>query len=170
MKLVVITGTCGSGKSTVKNEMERRLDARQNACIDSDELGINWWDYAGTDHEHRYEDDCLREAVRRADGRDLVFISCLNPLDYFGSHTIPKSVASTYFIVLCPSDEKIEQRLRARPKERRFDSNEAIRPQIEYNQWLRKNRGKVQLFIDNSDMPVEQTVERIISFITGLPE
>lgn len=170
MKLVVITGTCGAGKSTIKDEMERRLDSRRYACIDTDEVGLNWWDYAGTDHEHRYSDDCLKEAVRRAKGRDLVFVGCLNPRDYIGEHTILDDIESTYFIVLCPSDEKIEQRLRARPIERGFDSDEAIRPQIEYNQWFRKNKGKVPLFIDNSDISVEETTERIISFITSLPQ
>ncbi len=63
MKLVVITGTCGAGKSTVKDEIERHLDACQYVCIDTDEVGINWWDYAGTDYEHRYSDDCLKEAL-----------------------------------------------------------------------------------------------------------
>lgn len=168
MKLVVITGTCGAGKSTIKDELEQRLDSSQYACIDTDEVGFSWWDYAGTDHEYQFSDDCLREAVRRADGRNLVFASCLNPQDYIGKHTIPENIESTYFIVLCPADEKIEQRLRARPKERGFDSDEAIRPQIEYNQWFRKNKGKVQFFLDNSDMSVAETAERIISFIESL--
>lgn len=39
----------------------------------------------------------------------------LNPQDYIGKHTIPEKIESTYFIVLCPTGEKIEQRLRARP-------------------------------------------------------
>lgn len=170
MKLVVISGTCGAGKSMIKDELEQRLDSCQYACIDTDEVGINWWDYAGTDHEHRFSDDCLKEAVRRADGRDLVFASCLNPQDYIGKHTISEDIESTYFIVLCPADEKIEQRLRARPKERGFDSDEAIRPQIAYNQWFRKNKGKFPLFIDNSNMSVAETAEKIVSFITSLPK
>lgn len=170
MRLIIITGTCGAGKSTMKDELEKFFDTSQYVCIDSDEVGFNWWDYAGTDHEHSYHDDCLREAVRRADGRDLVFVTCMDPLNYIGKHTIPQNVESTYFIVLCPSDEKIEQRLRARPKERGFTSDEAIRPQIEYNQWFRKNKGKFPLFIDNSDVSVAETAERIISFITGLPK
>lgn len=169
MRLIMITGTCGAGKSTIRDELERRLASDQYACIDTDEVEISWWDYAGTDYEHRFSDDCLKEAVRRANGRDLVFVGCVNPQDYIGKHTIPEEVEATYFIVLCPADEKIEERLRARPKERGFDSDEAIRPQIEYNQWFRKNRGKVPLFIDNSDMPVEETAERITSFIMGLP-
>lgn len=170
MRLVIITGTCGAGKSTVKDEVERRLDPCQYVCIDTDEVGINWWDYAGTDYEYRYSDDCLREAVHRACGRDLVFTGCLNPYDFIGKHTIPPDVESTYFIVLCPADGEIEQRLRARPKERGFTSDEAIRPQIEYNQWFRKNKGKVPLFIDNSKISVKETAEKIISFITRLPK
>lgn len=170
MRLVVITGTCGAGKSTMKDELERRLDSRQYACIDTDEVGINWWDYAGTDHEEKFSDDCLKEAVRRADGRDLVFVGCLNPQDFIGRHTIPDQIESTYFIVLCPTDEKIEQRLRARPKERGFDSDEAIRPQIEYNQWFRKNKGKFPMFIDNSEMSVEETADKITAYIASLPK
>lgn len=170
MRLVVITGTCGAGKSTMKDELERRLDPQQYACIDTDEVGINWWEYAGTDHEEKFSDDCLKEAVRRADGRDLVFVGCLNPQDFIGRHTIPDQIESTYFIVLCPTDEKIEQRLRARPKERGFDSDEAIRPQIEYNQWFRKNKGKFPMFIDNSEMSVEETAEKITVYIASLPK
>lgn len=99
-----------------------------------------------------------------------MFVGCLNPQNYIEKHTISENIESTYFIILCPTDEKIEQRLRARPKEREFDSNESIRPQIEYNQRFRKYKKKVLLFIDNSDMSVEETEERIISFITGLPK
>ena len=165
MKLVIITGTCGAGKSTVKDELARRLDSSQFACIDTDEVGINWWDYAGTDHEHQFSDDCLKEAVRLAGGRNLIFASCINPLDYFAKHTIPENIESTYFVVLCPSDEKIEQRLRARPKERGFDSDDARRPQLEYNRWFRKNKGKFQMFIDNSEMSVAETAEKIATLI-----
>ena len=169
MKLIVITGTCGAGKSTVREKLKERLDSHRYACIDTDEVGINWWDYAGTDREYQFSDDCLKEAVRRADRRYLVFASCLNPQDYIGKHTIPEEIEATYFIVLCPADRLIEKRLRARPKERGFDSDEAIRPQIAYNQWFRKNRGKVPLFLDTSELSVEETTERIFSFLMGLP-
>ena len=59
MKLIVITGTCGAGKSTMRDTLEKILDAEKYACIDTDEVGINWWDYAGTDHESKFSDDCL---------------------------------------------------------------------------------------------------------------
>ena len=66
MRLFVITGTCGAGKSTMRDSLPDLLDPERYVCVDSDEVGLNWWDYAGTDHEWKYKDDCLAEAVRRA--------------------------------------------------------------------------------------------------------
>ena len=168
MKLFVITGSCGAGKSTMRDALELSLDGDKFVCIDTDEVGLNWWDYAGTDREAKYSDDCLAEAVRRANGKNLVFSSCLNPQDYIGKHEIPEEVEATYFVVLCPADEEIEKRLWARPAERGFTSEEAIRPHVEYNRWFRKNRGKFPLFIDNTDMTADEVAARITGFINNL--
>ncbi len=43
MKLFIITGTCGSGKSTMKDKLAARLNPARYACVDSDETGLNWW-------------------------------------------------------------------------------------------------------------------------------
>ena len=64
MKLFIITGTCGAGKSTMKDELAARLDPDRYACVDSDETGLNWWDYAGTEREEQYGSDTLWEAFR----------------------------------------------------------------------------------------------------------
>ena len=71
MKLFVITGTCGAGKSTMKDRLADMLDSARYACVDSDEVGLNWRDYAGTEKEARYGEDTLRAAVKMAEGRDL---------------------------------------------------------------------------------------------------
>lgn len=47
MKLYIVTGTCGAGKSTIRDRLSEMLDPAQYACVDSDETGLNWWDYAG---------------------------------------------------------------------------------------------------------------------------
>ena len=144
------------------------LDPVKYACIDSDETGLNWWDYAGTDHESQYGNDTLNEAIRRAGGRDLVFVSYLTPQDYMTKTTVPEEVTSTYFIALWAPDDTINGRLRARPKERGFTSDEIIRPHIEYNRWIGRNRGKYQLFIDNENQTAEETAGIIKAYIAGL--
>ena len=168
MKLFVITGTCGSGKSTVIKELEKRLDPARFICLDTDSVGLNWSDYAGTDYEYKYSDDCLAAAVRLSDGKDIVFASCLNPEDYIGKHTTPTEIDSTYFIVLSAEDTLIEERLKARPVERGFTSDEIIKPHIEYNRWFRKNRSKFNMFIDTTDISVDSVAGRIAGFISAV--
>ena len=104
MKLFIITGCCGSGKSTMKDALASVLDPDKYACIDNDEVGLNWWDYAGTDHEYKYKDDTLARAVEMAGGKDMVFVSCINPQDYYTIAEVPEFVEGTYFTVLCPAD------------------------------------------------------------------
>ena len=170
MRLFVITGTCGSGKSTMRDALPEFLDQEKFTCIDSDETGLNWWDYAGTDHEEKYAEDGLAEAVRRAAGKDLIFVSCMAPQDYLTKITVSEEVKATYFIALSPSDDEIWRRLRARPAERGFTSDEVIRPHIAYNQWIRRNRGKYQLFIDNEKQTPEESAGLIATYIKNLPE
>ena len=170
MKLYIITGTSGAGKSTIKDELDAVLDKGKYACVDSDETGLNWWDYAGTDHESQYGNDTLREAIRRAGERDLVFVSCLTPQDYMTKTTVPENVEATYFIALWAPDETICRRLRARPAERGFTSDEKIRPHIEYNRWIGRNRGKYQLFIDNDRQTIGETAGIIREYVTRLSD
>ena len=170
MRLFVITGTCGAGKSTMRDSLPNLLDPERYACVDSDEVGLNWWDYAGTDHEEKYAEDTLKGAAGMAAGRDLVFVTCMNPQTYFEKVSAPEGIEATCFIALCPPDDEIRKRLRARPAERGFTSDEVIRPHIEYNQWFRKNRGKFSLFIDNGTESVDETARRIALFIQSLPE
>ena len=165
MKLYIITGCCGSGKSTMRDALGERLDPNRFACIDSDEVGINWWDYKGTDRESKYKDDTLAKAVEMAGGKDLVFVSCINPQDYIANHEVPDCVESTDFIVLCPADEEIIKRLKARPAERGFTSDEIIAPHVDFNRWFRKNKGKFPLFIDNTELRAEETAKIIEKFI-----
>ena len=169
MKLFVITGTCGAGKSTMRDCLPPLLDPQRYACVDSDEVGLNWWDYAGTDHEEKYAEDTLKAAAGMAEGKNLVFVTCMNPQTYFEKVSAPAEIEASYFIALCPSDEVIYRRLRERPAERGFTSDEVIRPHIEYNRWFRKNRGKFSLFIDNGTEADCETAKRIADFILNVP-
>ncbi len=167
MKLYIITGACGSGKSTMKDALTGILDQNKYACIDCDEVGLNWWDYAGTERELKYKDDTLAKAVEMAEGKDMVFVSCINPQDYMATQEIPNCIESTDFIVLCPADDEIVRRLKARPAERGFTSDEKIEPHVAFNRWFRKNKGKFGLYIDNTRQSVDETAKMIGEFIKG---
>ena len=170
MKLFMITGTCGAGKSTVKDELAARMNPKQYACVDSDEVGLNWWDYAGTEREGQYGPDTLTEAFKKAEGRNLIFVSCMAPHDYYTKAVVPETLTATNYIALWAPDAVIVKRLRTRPKERGFTTDEAIRPHIEYNQWIGRNRGKYQLFINTENQTPHETAEAIAAFITGMTE
>ena len=79
-------------------------------------------------------------------------------------------MTATFYIALWAKDQIIDRRLRARPKERGFTTDEAIRPHIEYNQWIGRNRGKYQLFIDTENQTPDETAKMIAAFITDLTE
>ena len=169
MKLVVLTAACGVGKTTIKDELKARGKLADFACIDTDEVNINWWDY-GIENKIKFNDDCLTEAVRQANGKNLLFSSCMYPLDFFGKISVPKEITSTFFIAMTCSDEEITRRLKARPAERMCGDDEFIAAQIEYNNWFKRNKGKFQLYIDNTGMTVSETAERITDFVAGLSE
>ena len=56
MKLFIITGTCGTGKSTMKDNLADRLDKGHDACVDSDETGRNWRDDVGTEQKAKQKE------------------------------------------------------------------------------------------------------------------
>lgn len=58
-KLVVLSSACGVGKSTIKEELNKKKLLENYACIDTDEVGINWWDYAGTENEAKFSDEFI---------------------------------------------------------------------------------------------------------------
>ena len=169
MKLVILSAACGVGKTTIKDELKARGKLADFACIDTDEVDINWWDY-GIENKIKFNDDCLTEAVRQANGKNLLFSTCLNPIDFYGEVTVPPEITSTFFIAMTCSDEEITKRLKARPAERMCGDDEFISGQIEYINWFRKNKGKFQLYIDNTDMTISSTAEKIEDFIISLSD
>lgn len=167
-KLVVLCSACGVGKSTIKDALNEYSTLANWACIDTDEVGVNWWDYAGTENESEYSDVCLAEAVRMSDDKNLLFVTCMNPIDFYGKVNIPQSITSTFFIGMTCSDEEITKRLKARPAERMCGSDEFIADQIEYNSWFVENSGKFQFYIDNTNQTVDKTAELIALFLKSI--
>lgn len=164
MILVVLCAASGVGKTTIKDELKKNNLLEGFACLDTDQVGICWWDYKGTEREDKFNDDCLKEAVRQAEGKNLLFSACMNPLDYYSKVSIPTEITSTYFIAMTCSDEEIVRRLRARPAECMCGSDDFIREQINYNNWFKENKGKFQLYIDNTELSIQETAKTVLDF------
>lgn len=167
-KLIVLSAPCGVGKSTISEELSKRQLLPDYVCIDSDEVGVNWWDYAGTENEDKFTDICLQRATEMSKEKNLLFASCLNPYDYYWKVSVPEKITETFFIGMTCSDDEIRRRLKARPEERMCGSEEFIDSQMEYSKWYKKNKGKFQFYIDNTDISIEQTVTMVTEFISKL--
>jgi len=167
-KVIVLCAACGIGKSTMKNYIEGNNLLPDYVCLDTDNVGLNWWDYAGTDQENKYQSDCFAKAVELSGNKDLFFVTCMNPLNYYRDVEAVPGVLSTYFIGMATSDEEVRSRLLARPVERQCGSEEFIKAQIDYNNWFKKNAGKFQMFIDNTNQSLEETAELICNFVKKL--
>lgn len=169
-KLVILSAACGVGKSAVTDALHGSDLLQGFVCMGSDEMGLNWWDYAGTDHEFGYIQDGMDEALRRAGERNLLFTTCMSPVDFYAKMRLPENIGATYLIGMTCSADEVRARLLARPAERMCGSEAFIQSQIEYNGWFLQNAGKFALHIDNTGETVEQTAARIAAFVNGLKE
>ena len=59
--LILLSAACGVGKSTVKNALNEMNLLPDFACVDSDEVRLNWWTYKGTPREQDYTKDRSEE-------------------------------------------------------------------------------------------------------------
>lgn len=165
--LILISAASGVGKSTLCDALRGRLP--EHACLDTDGLDVNWWDYAGTDREAQFTDDCLRRAAELADGRSLVFVACLHPVDFLRQTVLPDVFDAVYFTGLCCAPEVLRTRLLARPAERMCGDEAFIRSQIAYNDWFLRHGAKLSFHLDNTALSISETADRFAAYIRALP-
>ena len=167
--LVILSAACGVGKSTVKNALNERNLLPGFACIDSDEVRLNWWSYKGTPREQDYAADCLARAFELAGEQHLLFGSCCAPTDFRAriAPTLPPNVSVIYIAMTC-SDAEVRRRLLARPPERMCSDEAFIASQIDYNRWIRSHSELYDLHLDNTDTAIDATAADVAGFINGI--
>lgn len=163
--IVYLCAACGVGKSTLLDYMRDNNMSDSFCFVDTDETGLNWWDYANTENPDRYTEDSIKRASKMSGDKNLFFGSCMNPQTLFEKITLPDGIGAVFAIALTTSPEEITKRLKARDPERMCGSDEFIAEQISYNAWFLRNANKFQLHIDNRDKSVSQTAEEITSFL-----
>ena len=161
--LILLSAACGVGKSTVKNALNEMNLLPDFACIDSDEVRLNWWTYKGTPREQDYTKDCLARAFELAGDKHLLFGTCNDPISFFERVPLPEDVTATYVGMVC-SDAEVRRRLLARPPERMCGEESFILSLIDYNGWIRDHARLYGLHFDNSDMTVEEAARRVADF------
>ena len=167
--LIILCAPCGVGKSTMKDVLNERNQLPNFVCLDTDEIGIGWHNYNGTEKENQYYTDSIARTVKIAGDKNIFFVSAgMNPLNFYNLVDLPQAIDRTFFIGMTCSDEEITKRLKARPAERQTDSDEFIKSQQEYSAWFKRNKGKFQMFIDNTNQTLEQTAQIIENFIKKL--
>ena len=112
--LILLSAACGVGKSTVKNALNELNLLPDFACIDSDEVRLNWWNYKGTPREKDYTKDCLARAFELAGNKHLLFGTCNDPISFFERVPLPEDVTATYIGMTC-TDAEVRRRLLAVP-------------------------------------------------------
>ena len=166
-RLVILSAACGVGKSTIKNALNELDLLPDFACIDSDEVRLNWWTYKGTPREQDYTKDCIARAFELAGEKDLLFGSCNDPISFFERVPLPENLTVGYIGMSC-SDEEVRRRLLARPPERMCGEESFILSQIEYNNWIRTHAELYDLSFDNTSMTVAEAAEAVAAFAKGL--
>lgn len=164
--LIILCAPCGVGKSTMKDVLVERKQLPDFVCLDTDEIGVGWHNYSGTEKENQYYTDCLARTVEISGDKNIFFVSAgMNPQNFYNLVDLPKTIDRTFFIGMTCSDEEITKRLKARPAERKTDSDEFIKSQHEYSAWFKRNKGKFQCFIDNTNQTLEETAAEIEEFV-----
>lgn len=166
--LVLVCAACGVGKSTLINYLRDNQLIEGFYPVDTDEVGLNWWDYANTENPDQYTIDSIKKAVEISREDNLIFGSCLNPLVLFEKIDIPREVNNIYMFALTCSEEEIVARLKARDPERMCGNEEFIEQQINYNNWFLRNSNKFQLHIDNSSKTVEEVASELKAFLNTI--
>ncbi len=162
-RLILLSAACGVGKSTIKNALSELNLLPDFACIDSDEVRLNWWNYKGTPREKDYTADCLARAFELAGDKHLLFSTCNDPISFFERITLPEGVTARYIGMTC-SDSEVRRRLLARPPERMCGEESFILSQIEYNNWIRSHGELYDLHFDNTELTIAEAAEIVASF------
>jgi 2-phosphoglycerate kinase len=157
-KLVVITGACGVGKSTVYPY----LNFDNFRSFEGDAI-VNWHDYQGLNDNNNAAYTAMIDYILKHVGEkeNGVLCNCVTPHDFIQCKILSNINEVIYIALICSADE-IRRRLKARPKERNCYSDEFIEAHIQYNQWFIDNADKYGIeLLDNTDATVAETVEKI---------
>lgn len=161
-KVLFISAVSGVGKSTTCNYIKDNNLLEDYDIFDIDELE-NIVNYDNNTYNLFYE-NAIKKAIEKSNNKNIIIGSCINPTD-IEKIQIPKDVESIEMILITCSNEELEKRLKTRDKSRNCGSNEFIKSQIDYQNYMLNYLNLYKLHIDNSSISVEDVSNIVVNYI-----
>lgn len=162
MRIIFISAVSGIGKTTtcefIKNS--NLLDGYN--VFDIDDLE-NVHDYDNDTYNLFYE-NAIKKAVLLSNDKNIIIGSCINPND-IEKINIPEEVKTVEMILITCSEDVLYRRLKARDVNRNCGSDEFIKGQVNYQNYLLNHLTLYNLHLDNSDKSVEVIANEIIKYL-----
>ena len=161
-KLIFISAVCGVGKSTNCEYIRNNNLLEDYAIFDIDDLeNIN--DYNENTYNTFYE-NAIKKAIILSGDKNIIIGSCINPMD-IEKISMPKDIESYKNILITCSDEELTIRLKERDENRNCSNDEFIYGQIDYQKFMLNHLNLYDFHINNTNRSVNETSNRIVSFI-----
>jgi gluconate kinase len=173
--LFVLTGASGAGKSAVCTQLARAQLEDQSSVPDCVylEQDILWrQEFADPQNDYRgFRDTWLRVAknVSQA-GRPVVLCGSALPRQY-ESCLERRYFADLYYLALVCDEERLRQRLLARPAWRHSGDETFLEQMVAFNRWLRDNAQACEpsvALLDTTNQTATESARRVAGWIRGL--
>lgn len=159
-KVIFLSSVCGVGKSTTCDYIRDNNLLKDYSIFDVDNL-LNVHDY---DQSNLFYEDAIKVASLKSGDKNIIIGSCVNPVE-IEQINIPSDIESKKMILLYCSTEELERRLKARNESRNCGSDEFIKGQVEYQNYMLAHSNLFQLIIDNTNFSIEEVANQIAEFI-----
>jgi len=165
LPLFIITGSSGSGKTTICLELIPLV--QECVILESDIL----WGAFPADPENNYRDYrnlWLRVAKNVGQsGRPVVLCGTATP-EQFEACPERRYFSTLHYLTMICDDQLLEERLKQRPVWRQSGSTESIKGMIRFNRWLREHASSTyppMTLLDTSHRSISETVRDVTQWL-----
>ena len=152
MRLIFISAVSGVGKTTTCDYIKNNHLLEDYDVFDIDDLeNVNNYD---NDTYNIFYENAIKKAVDKAGNKNIIIGSCINPTDIEKINVL-KSIESVEMILITCSNSELEKRLRSRDKNRNCSSDDFIKGQIDYQNYMLKHLELYKLHLDNTNKSVK---------------
>lgn len=160
-KLIFISAVSGVGKSTTCDYIKDNKLLDNYAIFDIDDLeNINEYN---NDTYNLFYRNAVKKAIELSDEKDIIIGSCINPVDINNLDT-PKEVDINAILLTCSNDE-LKRRLKARDESRNCSSDEFIKGQVDYQNYMLNHLDMYDFHIDNTNISIEVVSSQIVDYV-----